>query len=485
MNYFRTKSIAAIKAKASSNEKNLKKTLGRFNLINLGIGGIIGAGIFSITGTAAAQYAGPGIIIAFVISGIACALAGLCYAEMAAMLPIAGSAYTYAYATIGEFLAWIIGWDLVLEYLFSASTVAVGWSGYVTSFLKDYNIIIPEAFCSAPVNWSEKQGFYFTDSIINLPAMFLIVLLTGILIVGIKESARFNNIMVVIKLVIIVIFIGAGIALANVDNWDPFIPPNNGKVGEFGWSGILRASGIIFFAYIGFDSVSTAAQEAKNPQKDMAHGILVSLAVCTVLYILFSLALTGMADYHELNNSAPAAYAVDKMGKAMAWFKPFLKIGAIAGLSSATLTMLYSQPRIFHSMAVDGLLPKVFGKVHTKFGTPIFGTLVTGFFAAVVAGLFPIDILGELVSIGTLLAFIIVCGGVWYLRKTKPNEERPFRVPYIAIVAPLGILSCLAQMIFLKPETWLRLVVWLLIGLVIYFLYGKKNSTLNQDKEAL
>lgn len=510
MNYFRTKSIESIRAQANEGGTNLKKTLGRLNLINLGIGGIIGAGIFSITGTAAATHAGPAIVIAFLISAFACALAGLCYAEMAAMLPLAGSAYTYAYATMGELIAWIIGWDLILEYLFSASTVAVAWSGYFVSTLKEFGWYFPIEYASA---WGQKMilvpsegwktltkdlviqfeksgvdylGFEQTTGIINVPAMGLIFVLTLILIKGIKESTVFNNIMVVFKVLVIVMFIIIGIQYVNTDNWLPFIPEpkliqkENSQVMEFGWVGIFRAAGVIFFAYIGFDSVSTAAQEAKNPQKDMAAGILISLAICTLLYVLFSLIMTGVVHYSELNNAAPAAYVVDHMGTGLAWFRKFIKIAALAGLSSATLTMLYSQPRIFLSMSKDGLLPKVFGNVHSKFGTPVFGTILTGICAALIAGVFSIDVLGELVSIGTLLAFILVCGGVLYLRYSNPNAERPFRVPAIWVVSILGILACLAQMIFLDPLTWARLFAWLGIGLVIYFIYGRKRSKLNQ-----
>ncbi|MFN8436917.1 MAG: amino acid permease [Cytophagales bacterium] len=510
MNFFRTKSIELIKAQANDGEKNLKKTLGRLNLINLGIGGIIGAGIFSITGTAAAAHAGPGIAIAFIISALACALAGLCYAEMAAMLPLAGSAYTYAYATMGELIAWIIGWDLILEYLFSSSTVAVAWSGYFISFLKEYNINFPIEYASAygqkliqvpNEGWKtitkdlihkfetshiDYSSYAQTTGILNLPAMFLIFVLTLILLKGIKESTLFNNIMVIFKVTVIIMFIIIGFNYINLENWTPFIPEpklvskEDSQVLEFGWVGIFRAAGVIFFAYIGFDSVSTAAQEAKNPQKDMAAGILISLAICTVLYVLFSLVMTGVVHYSELNNSAPAAYVVDHMGKGLGWFRIFIKIAAIAGLSSATLTMLFSQPRIFLSMSKDGLLPEIFGKVHPKFGTPVFGTILTGFFAALIAGIFPIDVLGELVSIGTLLAFIIVCGGVLYLRYSNPNAERPFKVPAIWIVSILGILACLAQMIFLDPLTWGRLFAWLAIGLLIYFGYGMKRSKLNK-----
>ncbi len=499
-NLFITKSLTDLLQEAQDNKSGLKKTLTGLNLTTLGIGAIIGAGIFVLTGQAAAQYAGPGIVISFIISGIACAFAGLCYAEFASMIPISGSAYTYSYATLGEFLAWIIGWDLILEYLFAAATVSVGWSGYMVSFLKDFGIFIPTAFTAATgsvlvevpdMGWQELTKNLATSltaqgvnvgalphvtAIINLPAMFIIAVLTLLLIIGIRESANFNNIMVITKVAVIILFIAIGFAFVYSGNWDPFIPKNTGEWGHFGWSGILRGAGVIFFAYIGFDAVSTAAQEARNPQRDMPIGILGSLSVSTVLYILVAIVLTGIVSYTTLNVSDPVAVGVDAMGKGMFWLRPIVKIAAIAGLSSVILVMLMGQPRIFYSMAKDGLLPPLFSKVHPKFKTPYISTILTGLVAIVLAGILPISILGELVSIGTLLAFAIVCISIIVLRKTRPDIHRPFRTPFVPLIPLLGALICLVQMLALPLDTWLRLIIWMAIGFIIYFTYGINHS---------
>jgi APA family basic amino acid/polyamine antiporter len=499
-NLFITKSITDLQQEATDNKSGLKKTLTGLNLTTLGIGAIIGAGIFVLTGQAAAQYAGPAIVISFIISGIACAFAGLCYAEFASMIPISGSAYTYSYATLGEFLAWIIGWDLILEYLFAASTVSVGWSGYVVSFLKDFGVFIPTALTAATgsvlvevpnVGWQEltkqlstamvAQGVNVdalphVTAIINLPAMFIIAVLTLLLIVGIRESANFNNIMVIVKVSVIILFIAIGIAFVQAGNWHPFIPKNTGEWGHFGWSGILRGAGVIFFAYIGFDAVSTAAQEAKNPQRDMPIGILGSLSVSTVLYILVAIVLTGIVSYTTLNVSDPVALGVDAMGKGMFWLRPIVKIAAIAGLSSVILVMLLGQPRIFYSMSKDGLLPPIFSKVHPKYKTPYVSTILTGSVAIVLAGILPISILGELVSIGTLLAFAIVCVSIIVLRKTRPDLKRPFRTPWVPLIPILGALICFVQMAALPIDTWARLIIWMALGLIIYFTYGIRHS---------
>jgi APA family basic amino acid/polyamine antiporter len=480
---FTTKSIDRLMRESSGEhdgEHTLKRTLGKTNLVMLGIGAIIGAGIFVLTGAAASQHAGPAVVISFVVAGLACAFAGLCYSEFASMIPIAGSAYTYAYATLGEFIAWIIGWDLILEYLFGASTVAVGWSGYMTSFLKDFGIIIPDALCNAPIFYdAATQSYTATGAFLNLPAMAIVGIMTWLLVIGIRESANINNVIVVIKVIVILLFIILGWNYINPENWVPFIPENTGTFGEYGWSGVVRAAGIIFFAYIGFDAVSTAAQEAVNPQKDMPFGILGSLVVCTILYILVGLVMTGIVPYLQLNNPAPIAVAIDATGDGLAWLRPIIKIGALAGLSSVILVMLMGQPRIFFSMSKDGLLPKSFGKVHPKYKTPYITTILTGAVAMLVAGIFPIGLLGELVSIGTLLAFVIVCGGVLVLRYKQPNINRPFKTPLFPLVPILGILSSLALMYFLPIDTWIRLIVWMALGVIIYFGYSRKHSKVN------
>jgi len=477
---FRIKSIDSLLKEANSQEQGLKRALTSWNLIALGIGAIIGTGIFVLTGTAAANHAGPALVLSFLISAIGCVFAGLCYAEFASMIPIAGSAYTYSYATLGEFFAWLIGWDLILEYLFASSTVAVGWSGYMVSFIKDFGINIPPQLCHAPFDHIKGEGWIFTGNLINFPAVFIIAMITILLVIGIKESARFNGIIVIIKLAVILLFIGFGISFIDTSNWTPFIPENTGTFGQFGFSGILTGAGVIFFAYIGFDAISTAAQEAKNPQKDMPIGILGSLIVCTVLYVAVSAVLTGMVNYKELNVAAPIALAIDKAGKALIWLRPLIKIGAIAGLSSVILVMLMGQPRIFFSMAKDGLLPKSFSKVHPRFQTPYITTIITGMAAAIIAGLLPINILSELVSIGTLLAFVIVCAGIIVLRIKKPDIHRPFKTPFVPWVPLAGIIICSAQMLALPIETWERLIIWMLGGFVIYFTYSFKRSKLHK-----
>jgi len=475
------KPMAVLMAEASEEGVHtLKRSLGALNLTLLGIGAIIGAGIFVLTGSAAAQYAGPAIVLSFVLAGFGCLFAGLCYAEFASMIPIAGSAYTYGYATLGEFVAWIIGWDLILEYLFAASTVAVGWSGYFAEFMKEIGIEIPARFTNAPLRVEGTHTLIPTDSVLNIPAMGLIALLTVLLVLGIKESARFNNIIVFVKMAIVLLVIGFGFMYVNTENWHPFIPANTGESGHYGFSGIARGAGVVFFAYIGFDAVSTAAQEAKNPQRDLPIGILASLAVCTVLYILMALVMTGLVKYDQLNVPHPVFVAINAAGPALKWLTYFINIGAIAGLSSVVLVMLMGQPRIFFAMARDGLLPAVFGKVHPKFQTPYIATIITGTVAMVVAGLFPIGLLGELVSIGTLLAFVIVCAGIIVLRYRSPELVRPFRTPWVPVVPALGILFCGFLMYSLPVDTWMRLFIWMAIGLAIYFAYGKKNSKLGK-----
>jgi APA family basic amino acid/polyamine antiporter len=459
----------------------LKPTLGPIHLIALGIGGIIGAGIFVITGHAAAIYAGPGVIISFAIAGFGCAFTGLCYAEFASMIPVAGSAYTYTYATMGRFMAWFIGWNLVLEYLAASSTVAVGWSGYFNDFMSYLGIHIPAAFAQAPIALEGvQQHLIFTGAWFNLPAVALICLVTAVLIIGVNMSANFNNAMVLIKTSIVIIVIAIGLphvvsALhipAQHDALIPIIPANTtGVFGQFGWSGVLQATGLIFFAYIGFDAVSVASQEARNPQRDVPLGILGSLAICTVLYILMSYVLTGLADYRTLNVPHPVSMALEKSGS-LAWLAPFVSVGAIVGLASVVLVFLLGQSRIFYAMAKDGLFFKVFGEVHPRFKTPWKGQIITGVFAILLAGLLPIDILNPLVSIGTLLAFAVVCACTMILRIKRPKAARPFRTPYIWIVAPIGIAMCLLMMWSLPYVTWERLIIWTAIGVAIFFAYG-------------
>ena len=468
--------MAGIPEDPVAEQHDLKRALGPVHLIALGIGAIIGAGIFVLTGHAAASYAGPGVVISFAIAGTGCLFAGLCYAEYAAMIPVAGSAYTYTYATMGRLLAWIIGWNLVLEYLAAGSTVAVGWSGYFSDLMaKQLGMPIPTQFDGAPFKLEGFHHLVATGAYFNLPAVALVALVTFVLIVGVNMSANFNNLMVAIKLTIVLVVIFVCFSYVVPANHVPFVPQNTGTFGQFGWTGVFRATGVIFFAYIGFDAVSVAAQEAKNPQRDVPIGILGSLLICTVLYMLMSWVLTGIAPYTTLNVAHPVSQAVEAL-PATAWLAPFVNVGAVVGLASVVLVLLLGQSRIFYAMAKDGMIPQLFAEIHPRFKTPWRGSLITGAFCALGAGVLPLDILGELVSIGTLLAFVIVCVGVMILRVRRPNVKRPFRAPLIWIVGPLGIFMCLFMMAFLPIDTWIRLGVWTVIGLLIYLAYSIRHT---------
>lgn len=482
--YLIKKSVARIQQEAM--QSTLKRALGKWNLLSLGIGCIIGAGIFVMTGTAAANHAGPAIVFSFILAGIACAFAGLCYAELASILPISGSAYTYAYATLGEIFAWIMGWLLVSEYGLAASTVAVGWAGYVVSFLKDFGVMIPPELTQSTIMLNDAHEIVITNAF-NLPAFIGVAAVTALLVAGVSESARVNNFIVFVKVTVILAFVAIGIFYIDTANWDPFIPPQSTDPqgepipGAFGVSGVLRAASIIFFAYVGFEAVSTAAAEAKDPQKDMPFGILGSLVVCTVLYMMVSLVLTGVVPYPELNVADPMAVAVDHIG--LGWFAFIIKVGAIMGLSSVMLVLMYGQTRIFYIMSRDGLLPQMFCKVHPKFHTPYLNTITIGVVISIAAGLTPISVLGDLVSLGTLAAFMIVCISVLYLRKAEPELERPFRTPWVPAVPVLGVISCLVLLFGMfnseSGQAIAHYMFWFMTaGFVIYFVYGRNHSHL-------
>lgn len=489
------KSIVDLQGEASE-KGGLARTLGARSLVALGIGAIIGAGLFSITGGAAADNAGPAVTISFVIAAIACAFAGLCYAEFASMIPVAGSAYTYSYATMGEFIAWIIGWDLVLEYAVGAATVSISWSRYLVKLLDGMGLHLPTSLTMSPFDSVTLSNGVTESGIINLPAIFIVVLMSLLLIRGTKESAKVNAVIVALKVLVVLTFIALGWGFINSENYTPYIPTNTGDFGSFGWSGIVRAAGIIFFAYIGFDAVSTAAQEAKNPKRDMPIGILVSLAICTVLYILFAHVMTGVANYTEFQGAdgiAPVAVAIDHMGTigadgivvpAYPWLNKAIIIAILAGYSSVIMVMLMGQSRVFFSMSKDGLLPKVFSSVHPKFKTPSKSNLLFMLFVSLFAAFVPARVVGEMTSIGTLLAFVLVCVGVIVLRKKQPDLPRAFKTPFVPLIPILGVAACMFMMFFLPLDTWLRLIIWMIIGVDVYMLYGVKNSKLGKENKS-
>jgi APA family basic amino acid/polyamine antiporter len=465
---------------AQAEQHGLKRHLGAGHLTMIGIGAIIGAGIFVITGQAAADYAGPSIVLSFLIAALVCLFAGLCYAELSAMIPISGGSYSYAYVAMGEFPAWLVGWAVTAQYLIAASTVAVGWSGYFVSFLADFNIALPQSISHAPIAYSIDKGWEWTGAVLNVPAIAVTLLLGVLVSVGIKAVTHFNNLMVIIKLSAILLFLCLGFFYIDSSNWTPFIPANTGIFGEFGWSGILRASGLVFFAYIGFDTVATLAQDAIRPQKDLPIGILSSLTICTLAYILTALVLTGVVSYTKLGVPDPMSVALNAMDKFF-WLKIAVKLAILAGLASVVLVQMLGQTRVFYAVGKDGLLPPSFCHVHPKTKTPLFSSLVTVLVVITVGGIFPINVLGQLVSMTTLFLFSIVCLGVWLLRKHHPEFKRPFKVPFVPWVPLAGITACVLQMLFLPLITWVQISLWLGLGLFIYFLYGVKNSKLRNS----
>jgi APA family basic amino acid/polyamine antiporter len=476
------KQLAARKSVATINREletgpRLNRVLDARTLTSIGLGSMIGSGVFVLTGTVAASHTGPAVTLAFLVAAIGCGLAAICYAELASLIPVAGSAYSYTYATLGEGIAWFVGWNLALEYMMSAATVAVGWSGYVVNLLGEFGVHLPVALTSAPVGKTAGHTLAATGAIVNLPAVLIVVALTWLCYIGIRQSARLNNVMVVIKVAIIVLFIVAGIAFIDTAHWKPYLPAGSGEFGHFGWTGVMQGAAIIFFAYIGFDTAATTAQEARNPQRDVPVGIIAALVISTILYVAMAAVMTGMVDYTKLDVAAPVAVALDEH-PALRWLGLPVKIGAIIGMTSVILMSILGQPRIFMAMARDGLLPPQLEKVHPKYHTPSIATVITGVLAAFFAGVFPIDVLGELVSIGILLAFTAVCAGVLVLRKSMPETPRPFRVPFAPVTCTAGVIVCLGLTLFLPKDTWIRLVIWSGVGLAIYLGYGFWHSRL-------
>jgi APA family basic amino acid/polyamine antiporter len=477
------KSLASLQLEAAQSGKGtLKRSLGAINLIAIGVGVIIGAGLFSLTGIAAANNAGPAVTLSFAIAAVGCAFSALCYAEFAAMVPVSGSAYTYAYATLGELFAWIIGWDLVLEYSVGAATVGISWSQYLVKFLERFNIHIPPQLVQSPFESVTLQDGSIVSGFVNLPAVLIIAVITSIIIRGTKSSAIFNVIVVTLKVGVVLVFIGLGWQYIDPAHYQPYIPNNTGTFGEYGWSGILRGAGVVFFVFIGFDIVATMAQETKNPQRNMPIGIIGSLLVCTVLFILFGYVMTGLADYTEFRDSAaPVAIAITHTP--YQWLATAVILAILIGYTSVILVDLLGQSRVFYSMSKDGLLPKVFSQLHPKFNTPSKSNWALCLFISLFAGFVPISVVGEMTSIGTLLAFVMVCLGILILRKQQPDAERPFRTPFVPLVPILGILTCVVMMVSLPLETWIRLIAWLAIGFAVYYFYGRKNSVLRKSQQ--
>ncbi|HVN41814.1 MAG TPA: amino acid permease [Steroidobacteraceae bacterium] len=474
------KTVASINRELETGPK-LNRVLGPGSLTAAGLGAMIGSGIFVLTGTVAAEHTGPAVTLAFLIAAVGCGLAALCYAELAAMIPVSGSAYSYTYATLGEGVAWFVGWNLALEYVMSAAAVAVGWSGYVVNLCEEAGVHLPATLINAPLTKLENGHLAATGAIVNVPAILIVALLTWVCYVGVRESTRVNNIMVVIKTLIILLFIAVGIRFVDTSLWHPYLPTNTGDFGHFGFSGVLQGAAIIFFAYIGFDQAATTAQEARNPQRDLPIGIIAALLISTALYVVMAAVMTGMVSHTKLDVAAPVAVALDAHPE-LVWLGLPVKIGAIIGMTSVILMSLLGQPRIFLAMSRDGLLPPAMQSVHPKYRTPHIATIVTGIIAAAFAGVFPLDVLGELISIGILLAFTAVCIGVLVLRRTQPETPRPFRVPAASVSCTAGAIVCLGMTLALPHDTWIRLFGWSLIGFLVYFFYGFKHSKLRASQ---
>jgi basic amino acid/polyamine antiporter, APA family len=468
-----------------TSQTELRRELSTFDLLSVGISGIIGAGIFVLTGSASALYAGPAVVLSFLISGTGAGFSALCYSELSSILPVSGSAYAFTSATLGDIPAWFIGWDMILEYCFGAAAVAVGWSGYCASILADWGAVLPKSITTSFLKYDAHSGNWtLTGGGINVPAVLIVVACTWLNIRGIREAATVGKIIVVIKVTVLIIFICAGASFVNTDNWHPFIPPSE-TMGIYGFSGVLRGSAVVFMAYLGFDAISCVSQEAKDPQRSIPIATLGSLVICTVLYIGVSLVLTGLVPYHLLDVADPIALAVNAAGPGLVWLRPIVKLGAILGLTSVILVLIMGQARILFAMADDGLLPPLLKRVHPKYQTPHVSTITTGIIAGTIAGLFPIDILGEMVSIGTLSAFVLVCAGVIVLRRTKPDLHRPFRTPWSPYIPIAGILSSILMMVSLPWSTWVRLLVWMALGSAVYYWYGRHNVKPYHQKRAV